>query len=318
MTAPITLGTEYAPLPLEPDPAVLGLVSMSVHSALGSAVAYHRPVRTSTRATILLHGAAGSWSTWTPLLAAAELADIPIINPVLVDMPGWGRGTLGDDPAARTIETVATLVRDVAEQLGYTEWDLVGHSMGGFIALHMASEWPQSVLSVGTVSATTWSVIESVAHPVRRFTLLPAFTALWQVMRLLAALGRAGVGLVRGAHRIGLLRTATLPLFRHGYGVDASVTRSIADDVRPVSFTAAAEITRGYDADARWRGISCPIRALSGDRDVFVLPSDLERLRRIQPGAVTTVIEDCGHFAQVERPFDTLAALGFAPPHTDR
>lgn len=188
MTAPITLGTEYAPLPLEPDPAVLGLVSMSVHSALGSAVAYHRPVRTSTRATILLHGAAGSWSTWTPLLAAAELADIPIINPVLVDMPGWGRGTLGDDPAARTIETVATLVRDVAEQLGYTEWDLVGHSMGGFIALHMASEWPQSVLSVGTVSATTWSVIESVAHPVRRFTLLPDSCAQRRSGRVRAAL----------------------------------------------------------------------------------------------------------------------------------
>jgi len=304
----------YAPYPLDPDPAAFGLVTTSVHNVLGSAVAYHRPERTSTRATIFLHGAAGSWSTWTPLLTAAERADIPIVNPVLVDMPGWGRGTLGADPADRTIETVATLVREVAEALGYTEWDLVGHSMGGFIALHMASVWPQSVLSVGTVSATTWSVIESVAHPVRRFGVLPAFTALWQVMRLLAALGAVGVGLIRGVHRIGLLRTATLPLFRHGYRVGRSVAQSIADDVRPASFAAAAEITRGYDADTRWCGIECPVRAVVGDRDVFVLGSDLERLRRIQPDAVTTVIEDCGHFAQIERPLETLEALGIVAP----
>ena len=297
----------YAPYPLVLDASALGLVETEVHNPLGSTVARHRPERTSTRATIFLHGAAGSWTTWTPLLAEAAAAGTVIRNPVLLDLPGWGDGTLSDDPETHTIETICGLVKDVAEELGYTEWDLVGHSMGGFIALHMASIWPQSVLSVGMVSGTTWSVIESVAHPVRNFRVLPPFTMLWKVMQ---GLSHSGAGVVRFARRIGLLRTAVFPLFRHPYTVDRSVISSLATEVRPVSFAAAAEFTRGYDADAHWRSISCPIHACRGDRDVFVRPDDLERLLAIQPDAVVTVIDDCGHFAAVERPAETLDALG--------
>ena len=300
----------YAPYPLVTDDAALGLVHTTVENPLGSAVARHRPTRTSTRATIFLHGAAGSWTTWTPLLAAAAAQGIELHNPVLIDMPGWGDARLTDDPTDQTITTVCELVKDVAETLGYTEWDIVGHSMGGFIALHMASIWPQCVLSIGLVSPTTWSVIESVEHPVRRFGTLPAFTALWRVMRGLAALPGAGTGVVRFARRARLLRTAVFPLFRHPFRVDRTIIDALATEVRPRSFAAAAEITRGYDADAMWASIACPVFALKGDGDVFVTPGDFARLSRALPDATITVIADCGHFAAIERPIECLEALG--------
>ena len=290
---------DYAPLELRTDAAALGLATTTVSDNGSTAVARHLPQRTSTRATILLHGAAGSWTTWTPLL---ESGLIP--NPVILDLPGWGDATLAD---GATIDDICELVKATAEHLGYTEWDVIGHSMGGFIALHMAAIWPGNVLSVGLVSPTTWSVIESVEHPVRAFSTLPAFTMLWRVMRVM----RSG-GIVRFARRAGILRLAVFPLFRHPWRVPVGVIDALAREVRPAAFSAAAEITRGYDADASWARIQCPIFGLKGDRDVFVKPSDFDRLRSIQPDARLTVIADCGHFATVERPREALEALGLS------
>lgn len=286
---------EYAPYPLVDDPAVFGLETTTV----GATVVRHRP-RRSTRATVLLHGAAGSWTTWTPVLQAG---DVP--EPVLVDLPGWGDAGLTPPP---TVDAACDAVVRALEHLGYTEWDVVGHSLGGFLALHLAAAHPRRVRSVTLVSGTTWSVIESVSHPVAGLFALPGFTGLWRVMQALAALGPVGRGLVAGLARARLLRAAVFPLFRHPFRVPASVVDSLAREVRPVAFAAAAALAKGYPADELWAAIGCPVTALKGDRDVFVRDDDLERLRAVVPHARTIVVPDCGHFATVEHPHAVLAA----------
>jgi pimeloyl-ACP methyl ester carboxylesterase len=302
----------YAPFELVSDAASLGLVTTTVSSPLGTCVARHPWRRTSTRATLFLHGAAGSWTTWTPLLQAAVADRIDLGDIVVFDLPGWGDADLADGPLDDPVFAICSLVKDMAEELGYTEWDLVGHSLGGFIALHMASIWPQAVLSVGMVSGTTFSIIHSVEHPVRGFREIPGFTMLWRVMQLLAVLGPVGPALVRGVGAIGLLRPATFPLFRHWRTVPRSQGRALALEIRPRSFATAAGVTRGYDADARWSAIECPVRATKGDRDVFVTQEDLDHLGRMLPASVRTVIPDCGHFGAVERPRAVLEALGYS------
>ena len=303
---------KYAPFELVSDAASLGLVTTTVSSPFGTCVARHLPRRTSTRATLFLHGAAGSWTTWTPLVQAAAADRIELGDIVIFDLPGWGDGHLADGPHDDPVLAICSLVKDMAEELGYTEWDLVGHSLGGFIALHMASIWPQAVLSVGMVSGTTFSIIHCVEHPVRRFRELPGFTMLWRVMQFLAMLGPAGPALVRGVGAIGLVRPATFPLFRHWREVPKSQGHALAVEIRPRSFAAAAKVTRGYDADTRWRAIECPVRATKGDRDVFVTKEDLDHLGRLLPSSVRTVIADCGHFGAVERPRAVLRALGYS------
>jgi len=297
----------YAPYPLVDDPAAFDLVSTRVENELGSTVARHRATRESTGATVFLHGAAGSWTTWTPVLLAARDEGAVLHEPVLFDLPGWGKGELAN--TERTIDAVCELVRATMRQLGYTEWDVVGHSLGGFVGLHMAAIWPDSVRSVVMVSGTTWSVIESVGHPVARFSTLPGFVSLWQVMRALASLCRVGRAFVRALGRAHLLRPAVFPLFRHPFRVPGTVIDALAREIRPRSFTAAAAIAKGYPADALWAGIGCPVTALKGDRDVFVRDDDLTRLTALLPHARTVIIDDCGHFANVERPGEVLAAI---------
>lgn len=299
----------YAPHPLVEDAAALGLATTAVSRQAGTTVARHLSERTSDTATLFLHGAAGSWSTWTPVLVAARDDGVAIGDPVLFDLPGWGDATLAESADAPTIDVVCELIRDAAQQLGYTRWHLVGHSMGGFIAMHLAARWPAEVLSVVTVSGTTWSVIDSVAHPVRNFRLVPGFVMLWRVMALLDALGAAGGALVRAMEAARLLRAAVFPLFRHPLRVDASVIDALSREVRPRSFLAAVQITRGYQPRMRWIDIACPVTAIKGDADVFVRDSDLEQLSRLLPGARTAVLPDCGHFANVEKPHEVLGAI---------
>ena len=322
----LTTTPAYAPYPLEADAAALGMVETTVSlrerpdlpaTRSGPAhpapriVARHRPQRTSTRATIFLHGAAGSWTTWTPMLAAAEDAGITIVNPVLLDLPGWGDATPEPGSPPLTLDIVSELVKDVALELGYTEWDLVGHSLGGFIALHMASIWPQSVLSVALVSGTTWSVIESVEHPWHGLRVIPGFVLLRFFMRLMAPIQPAALAAVRGLRAVGILRLASSPLFRHLAGIDDTVIRALATELRPRSFVTAGNVTRGYDADAMWSRIECEVHATKGDRDVFVTDRELERLTRVVRRVTTTVIADCGHFGNIEQPAATLAALEY-------
>ncbi len=301
----------YAPYPVVSDAATLGLVETRVAGEHGHTVARHRAVRTSVRATIFLHGAAGAWTTFTPLLQAAAADGIEIENPVLLDLPGWGEGALFPGAVDLSVDSFGAFVKDTAEGLGYTEWDIVGHSLGGSIAMHMAAAYPDQVLSVGMVSGTTFSVIRSIDHPFANFREVPAFVMLWRILQLLSLLGRTGRRIVVGIGATPMARLLFAPLFRHGYRVHRSVTDATVLDLHPRSFAAAATATAGYNAHHWWGRIACPVIALKGDRDIFVTDADFDELARVVPDSRRTVIEDCGHFGIIEHPHAVLAALGY-------
>ncbi|NQW88580.1 MULTISPECIES: alpha/beta fold hydrolase [unclassified Frigoribacterium] len=299
----------YAPFALVTEPGALGLTRSTIETAHGRTVVHHATAsadRSSRRrATVLLHGAAGSWTTWTPLLQAAREVDAVVSRPVLIDLPGWGASP-EPDPGL-DVESAAAVVVEVAEALGVTEFDLVGHSMGAFVALHLAAVRPDLVLSVSVVSATSFSAIDAVTHPVRGLVRLPAFTLLRAAFGVLP---RASASLLGGAARIGLLRALSSPVFRHVDRVPRSVLEAFVAELRPRGFLAASRSGQGYDA-TRWRGIDCDVAAVSGADDVFARSSDLDRLAGVVRHARTTLLADCGHFAHVERPHETLRALGW-------
>jgi pimeloyl-ACP methyl ester carboxylesterase len=228
-----------------------------------------------------------------------------------MDLPGWGDGLLSATGESSMLDTLASLVRAAAEELGYTEWDLVGHSMGGFVALHMASIWPECVLSVATVSASSWAILDASDHPVWHFWRLPGFVMLWRTMQAMSRLGRPGAGLAATLARVHLLRAVVAPLFRHPRRVPASVISALGTEVRPRAFSLAVGMGRDYDASKRWAKIECPVRAVKGDRDVFSRPVDFDRLGDILPGSHRQTIDECGHFGHIERPLEVLAALGY-------
>jgi len=309
--------TRYAPFSLDANARRFGLTTSFMRLGPGAvSVAVRHGRRTdSDTATIFLHGAAGSWTTWTPLLQAADRGHATPTAPALTDLiipdlPGWGDSPLPTDTAELTIETMAATVADIARALGYRRWNVVGHSMGGLIALQLAAAETGATVSVGLISATTFSVIDSVRHPVLRFGLLPGYTTLLQVMRMLCLMGTSGRSLVVGLARLRLLRGLVSPLFRHPGRVPATVIDALADEVRPQGFSLASARAGSYDAVAAWSRIVCPVRASVGDRDVFIAFSDRDRLRRVIADFTLVTLTDVGHFGHIERPFDIVCTLG--------
>ena len=282
------------------DPATLGFSRVVVPSALGNVVAHVAPTAVSPAetATLLLHGAAGSWTTWLPLIRAAHASGDPLHNVVALDLPGWGEsGTL---PREASVEDMADVASTVARALGFTSWRIIGHSLGGHLALTLAAREPERTVSVTAISATGPGALAVVRHPIRHFTTLPWLAGMLGAMRFLTALGPAGGALIRTLHRLAMLGRLSTPLFSQPKSLDASVFDSLASEIRPQAFVRAAEAASRYDERA-WSSIRCPVTIVRGRRDVFVSPNDDAWFAAALPHAKQRVAVRAGHFAHIER-----------------
>ena len=173
------------------DPGALGLRRTEARTAAGTLVV-HAGRAAGGPATVLLHGAAGSWTTWTPLLAASDRAGTPIGDVLAIDLPGWG-GSAGPVPP------IAELAEAIADRRGgrrIRAWRLVGHSLGGFVALDLAARRPDAVLAVGLVSPTGPAVVETVRHPLRGGLRLPWFAGMRLAMGALGLLPATAAALL--------------------------------------------------------------------------------------------------------------------------
>ncbi|RFA16109.1 hypothetical protein B7R22_04415 [Subtercola boreus] len=310
-----TFARDYGHFGVSSDPEAFGLETSVVDTSAGPITVRHgrRSHRADARAIILLHGAAGSWSTFTPLLAAAWfLAEAggpaPLEDLVIPDLAGWGDSALAAKADDRTIEAVAASVAEVARSLGYGRWMIVGHSLGGFVALELAAAQQTATERVLLVSPTTFGVAAAVRHPFRELRNLPAYVGMLGVMRVLSRLGRFGTRFVAVIGPTRFFRRSMGPLFAHPGRIAQSVYRALAAEARPLSFVLASARAGEYDA-RRWAGIRCPVRSLRGSRDVFVADDDHVRLAATIPDFEGGILDDAGHFGQIERPVEVLERL---------
>ncbi len=291
------------PTALEVNATPLGLSRVVVPTAVGAVTSYAGR-RTGGAAVVMLHGAAARWTTWTPLLAASDRSAHPLTDVVLIDLPGWGDSGV----RAPSLEHLSAAVVDVIRACGYDRWRLVGHSLGGFVALDIAARHPEETLAVGLVSATGGGVLDVLRRPLRGGLRLPGFAGMLLAMHVLHSLGRAAAPLLLFLRNVGLLRAFAAPLFRHPNEVDRSVSDALAGEIRPVAFLRAARAARTYD-DRRWRRIRCVVRAVAGERDVFSAPSDDAWFARRIRDFSAKRLRDAGHYAAVERPDEVLRSL---------
>lgn len=96
---------------------------------------------------ILLHGWLGSWSYW---LATMETLGR---NYRLYALDFWGFGDSGKRRERYLIEDFVDLVDQFMDRLGIYQAPIVGHSMGGTVALSLALKRPQRVCKVVVVGS---------------------------------------------------------------------------------------------------------------------------------------------------------------------
>src|SRR5205823_4639131 len=93
-------------------------------------------------ALVLIHGLAGDYSAWTAQIEALR----PRYRVIAFDNRGAGKSTQVDEPVSTADLAADTL--GLMDRLGIDRAHVVGRSMGGAIAQHMALMAPDRVASL--------------------------------------------------------------------------------------------------------------------------------------------------------------------------
>jgi pimeloyl-ACP methyl ester carboxylesterase len=98
---------------------------------------------------VLLHGSFASLHTWETWQQAMS----PYFMTIAIDLPG--HGLTGPDPKKRySTKDYSQLVLRLMEELNIEKFHLAGNSMGGAVALQIASSHPDKVLSLNLIDAS--------------------------------------------------------------------------------------------------------------------------------------------------------------------
>ena len=108
-----------------------------------------------TENLILLHGFMENLSIWDDM--------IPFLSEkfrlIKIDLPGFGKSDVVAE--IQTSEIMADEVKKVTDELGLTEFHLLGHSMGGYISLAFAEKYPELLKSFTLFFSTYFAVEEA-------------------------------------------------------------------------------------------------------------------------------------------------------------
>jgi pimeloyl-ACP methyl ester carboxylesterase len=236
---------------------------------------------------VLLHG----WSAFKELWWSTVLALAPFAQIYAPDMPGHGGSPLHGSSGMRQ---VAERIVHFCSVLGHDRIMLVGHSMGGNIALEIALARPDLVERLVLVDP---AVLPAEMPLYTRSYLDQTFG--WAALRTsMAAARQIGVvgRLVPHAHQGGVV----LPALRRV----TYLARHDADALRVLLHSLFANPLGPRLADVRM-----PTLVISGEFDPLVPPPLSRRVAAAIPGAQYAVIRRAAHNPMDERPREFNAVL---------
>ncbi|HXQ43839.1 MAG TPA: alpha/beta hydrolase [Acidimicrobiales bacterium] len=241
---------------------------------------------------VLLHGFMLTSAIWVHQLR--DLADHHRI--VAVDLRGHGQSLPGSSPPG--IGRLASDVRAVMETLGVENAVVVGHSMGGMVALRLADDLPlderrRRVAGIVLVSTT--------AGP---FATLPGWTGVVRVTGPVTARALL-VGERWGAKALPS-RDLRWWLTRLGFGADAPAVqvRFVEAMHRGTPSRTLADLIPSlatFDLSSRLGSLDLPVLVVVGSHDKLTAPRLARRMAGALPEAQLVELPRCGHMPMLER-----------------
>lgn len=102
------------------------------------------------RVLVLLHGFLGAKEIWTNTLSSLSRS----YRVIAIDLPGHGNTpTIG---YAHSMELMAKCVKAVMDHLKLKRYVIIGHSMGGYVALAFADLFPDHLKGLGLYHSTAY------------------------------------------------------------------------------------------------------------------------------------------------------------------
>jgi pimeloyl-ACP methyl ester carboxylesterase len=240
---------------------------------------------------VLLHGIASTAETWEPVVEALARRHT-VLAPDLL-----GHGDSAKPRGDYALGAYASGVRDLVAALGYDRATVVGHSLGGGIAMQFAYQFPERVERLVLIGS---GGLGREVHPILRAATLPGSEL------VLALVGgawlRATGGAIGGAlARFGVRAGEDLAGVATGIG-------SFADAGARAAFvhTARAAIDAGGQrvsaTDRLYLAATLPTLIVWGERDPIIPVAHGRAAHAAIAGSRLEVFEGAGHFPHREAP----------------
>ena len=240
---------------------------------------------------VLLHGIASTADTWAPV-ATGLAASHTVLAPDLL-----GHGSPAKPRGDYSLGAYASGVRDLITALGHERATVVGHSLGGGIAMQFAYQFPERVERLVLISS---GGLGREVHPILRASTLPGSEI------VLALLGRRWLRTTGGAvgatlGRLGLRAGEDLA------GVAAGIASLGDADARGAFVhTARAAIDPGGQrvsaTDRLYLAAHLPTLIVWGERDPIIPAAHGEAAHAAIPGSRLEIFAGAGHFPHREQP----------------
>jgi pimeloyl-ACP methyl ester carboxylesterase len=235
---------------------------------------------------VFVHGLGGQWQNWLENMPRAAQER----RVIAMDLPGFGCTPM---PRERiTIPGYGRCVDALCERLSLGRVDMVGNSMGGYIAAEVAIQFPERIDQLLLVSAAGITSANIARRPILTVGRIATAMASYSAARdrqIAARPGSRHMALALVARYPSLLRA---DLAYEGFFKGAG---------KP-GFVDALRACLEYDFRDRLPEIRQPTLIVWGEKDSIIPVQDANEFERLIPDSRKVVMKDTGHIPMAERP----------------
>jgi pimeloyl-ACP methyl ester carboxylesterase len=239
---------------------------------------------------VLLHGIAGTSATWE--LVIPRLAERhTVIAPDLL-----GHGDSEKPQGDYSLGAYASGVRDLLDSLGHESATIVGHSLGGGIAMQFAYQFADRCDRLGLVSS---GGLGREVHLLLRAAALPGAEA---VLPWLSAAGKHGVGkVVHVLGRLGLRASSDLEEAWRSFVslTDPDARRAFLHTVRGIIDLGGQRVSAH---DRLYLAEGLPTLIVWGEEDPLIPVSHAREAHARIAGSRLEIFSGAGHFPHLDAP----------------
>jgi pimeloyl-ACP methyl ester carboxylesterase len=246
---------------------------------------------------LLLHGIAGSSQTWRAVTRPLSRR-FRVIAPDLL-----GHGDSTKPRSDYSLGALSVMVRDLLDALGITRATIVGHSLGGGIAMQFMYQHPeygQRLILIGS---------GGLGPDVGMTLRLASLPGAELVLPVIAArrVATAGDRVLSWLRKVGLESPRGEELWRHYSSLSDGPTRqAFLRTLRAVVDHRGQAVSALSRFNAR---TDFPVMAIWGERDAMIPVEHAYAAQEMRPDVRLEVLANTGHFPHAERPAEVAELI---------
>ena len=245
---------------------------------------------------VLLHGIASSSETWAKMIPRL-IGQRTVIAPDLL-----GHGASAKPPGDYSLGAYANLLRDLLEAIGLERCTLVGHSLGGGVALQFSYQFPERVERLVLVSS---GGLGREVHPILRAAALHGADV---VLPWLSVGGARSIGtLVKTMGKLGFRASNDIgETWRSFVALEnPEARRAFLQTVRGIIDVGGQRVSAN---DKLYLAAEIPTMIVWGEKDPLIPVSHAHRAHEQMPGSQLEIFPGVGHFPHLDDP-ERFAAI---------